>query len=372
MAMLICSAFALGCESGVEESTGGVPVVVLDRYELNVDGNGGDMPIYYGVENPIKGERPVATTTADWITPLQTEATKIVLRVAANSDPEPREAIVTVTYKNIERPIRIFITQDKAVLDEFHFEVLNVTYKSCTVRYTPADETIQYMANIIDREYFNYSGVSTEEAFIQAEMANYLSVAKQYEMTLEELMQNLSPQLVYTGEAVRQFDGMQHGGKYLIYSYGVTFSGNSYDITTPIHYTLVELPMPTMYDVKFNLHTTVQSTGTATLAVSPKGWDGYYNVQVAPDDSLYYVPPGESPSEFVIRALANAFYNSARSYMAQGNNASKFLHSHCYQGEKRLDLQLEPGKRYMIIVFAVESEDGAIPVMRSMPTIDHI
>lgn len=372
MAMLMAMTIAFGCENEVEQGTGGVPVVVLDRYELNVDGNGGDMIIYYGVENAIKGQNPVVTTTAEWITPLEVEASKIILRIATSYEMEERQAIVNVAYKGMEKSVRIYVTQDKAVLDKFRFEVSNVTYKSCTVRYTPADKSMQYMANVIDREYFNYSGVSTEEAFIQAEMANYLSVAEHYAMTLEELMQNISPQLIYTDEAVREFDGMQHGGKYVVYSYGVNFSGNSYDVTTPIHYTVVELPMPTMYDVSFNLQTSVQSGGAATLTVSPEGWDGYYNVQIAPDDSLYYVPEGDTPSEFVIRALANAFYTSARSYMLQGNSADKFLSARCYRGEQRLNLQLEQNKRYMIIVFAVESEDGAIPVMRSMPSIDHI
>lgn len=372
MMMLAAAAIVAGCESGEETNTGGVPNVILDRYELNVDGNGGDMSIYYGVENAIKGEKPVVKSTADWITPLEVESTKIVLRVATNNDPEQRQAIVNVTYKNMKQPIRIYVTQDKAMLNWFSFEVSDITYKSCTVRYTPTDKTMQYMANVIDREYFNYSGVSTEEAFIQAEMSNYLTIAKSYGMTLEELMQNTTPQLIYTDEAVRTFDGMQHGGKYVVYSYGVTFSNNSYDVTTPIHYTLVELPMPTFYDVNFRLQTKVESTGSAILTISPKDWDGYYNVQIAPDDSLYYVNPGETTDAFVIRALANAFYNNARSYMVQGNSAEKYMSSHCYIGEQRLSIQLEPGKRYMIIVFAVESEDGAIPVMRSMPSIDHI
>lgn len=371
MVLIMAAMVMVGCEGGDTNTNGGTPVIMLDRTQLNVDGNGGDMVIYYSVDNAVKGVGIKVSSRVDWVEVKSTKDSRIVLAVAKNTSINARETIVTVDYEGMERSVFITINQDKAILDMFSFEVTDVTYMGCKVRYTPVDDSMQYMANIIDKEYFTYSGVDTEEAFIQAEMDNYLKTAEYYQVTLEELMDMLTPQLIYTGETVREFANMQHSGKYVIYSYGVNFSGNEYEVTTPIHHTIIELPMPSMYDVTFNLVATWTSSG-ATLSITPENWDGYYNIQIAPSDSLYYAPEGEALSELTIRSLANAFYKSARSAIAQGTTPEKFLASTCYKGYNQLPLAIERGRKYMIIVFAVESEEGAIPVMRSIPSVTYL
>ena len=83
--------------------------------------------------------------------------------------------------------------------------------------------------------------------------------------------------------------------------------------------------------------------------------------------ALYYVEEGNAPADYIVRGMGNSFYNQARSYMSKGESADKFLKSICYSGSKQITVQLEGGQRYMLILFAVESTDGSIPVMRSMP-----
>ena len=241
----------------------------------------------------------------------------------------------------------------------------------CTVSYKPLDKNRPYMANIIDAEYFKQSGVGQDIAFVDKEMESYLALAQRNNMTLEELMGRVSPQLVYTGDAERQFVGMQPGASYVIYSYGIEFSGNSYTMTTPMHSTIVELPMPEMYDVSFNINCNM-SGNTATINIDPGDWSGYYSVQIAPDDSLHYIEPGTPMVEGAIKNLANKFYTNARNAMKAGSSAEQYLRSNCYTGIRSLNVQLQSGKKYMIIVFAVESTDGEVPVMRSMPSFYYI
>lgn len=371
-ALVAVAAVMVGCESEGATSNGGTPVVTLERTTLNVDGNGGDMMIYYSVENAVKGVELEVSSRVDWVEVKSVKNSTIVLSISKNMTAIPRETLVEVDYEGIERTLFVIIKQDQAILDMFSFEVSDVTYNSCKVRYIPSDDNILYMANIIDKEFFSYSGITTEEAFIETEMKNYIRIAEEYGMTLAELMSNVNPQLVYRGEAMRAFSGMQHSGKYVIYSYGVIFDQNNYEITTPVHYTLVELPMPSMYDVKFSLQASWSASGSATLSVDPGDWNGYYSIQIAPEDSLYYSPQGGPISALTIRSLANAFFNNARTSMAQGVSPEMFLASTCYKGFGQYPLALDGNKRYMIIVFAVESEDGAIPVMRSIPTVVYI
>ena len=374
LATLLCAIAAImtSCEGDTTPTPGNEPTLELDCYELNVDGNGGDIALFYALHNPIKNEKLQVASNVDWIALKSIERGKIIIKVDESDELETRHGIVTISYKYMERPVRVYIAQDKMLMDDFTFSVSDVTYNSCTVTYMPQDDSTPYMANIIDKQYFTNSGVSTAEEFIAAEMNNYKAIAAANKLSLEQLMSNVSPQLIYKGDAVRKFAGMQHGNSYVAYSYGVTFDGDNYTVTTPIYHTIVELPMPTMYtDVDFNVSSKLTSNYVVDLNITPSGWDGHYYIQIAPDDSLYYVSPGANPESFIIKALANSFFVTARGYMQKGSTAEQFLNSYCYMGSKQISLQLDSGKRYMVIVFAVESEEGAIPVMRSMPVFSY-
>ncbi len=351
--------------------SGVAPTMELDIYSLSVTGEGGDIPIFYAVTNPIKGEKPEVKSNVDWITPIDINSYQIMLRIAESDSSEERIGFVTISYKNMEKPVRVYITQDKQLLNDFKFTVSEVTYKSCKVKYSPRNQQRPYMANIIDSEYFKQTGITDGAVFVANEMESYLALAQRHNMTLEELMQNVSPQLIYSGEAEREFVGMQPGATYTIYSYGIEFHNNSYTMTTPLHTSIVDIPMPAMYDVSFKVSATL-SNGTATISVMPEDWNGYYAIQIAPEDNLLYIPEGEKLNEYAIKSIASNFYTNARNAMKSGYSAEQYLKVNCYSGTKTVNLQLSTGKKYMIIVFAVESKDGEVPVMRSMPVIKYL
>lgn len=347
------------------------PKMELDTYELNVDGGGGDIPIFYAVRNAIKGAQPEVISTANWVKIKEITSSTIVLSIAPSDINEERFASVTIKYQGMKPDLRVSILQDKQLLNKFRFECTDLTYNSCTVKYFPTDKSIPYMANIIDAEYFKQTGTTDMNVFIEAEMNNYRSIAERNQMTLEELMGRVSPQLIYTGDAERSFAGMKHGSQYVVYSYGVTFKGNEYSLLTPMHQTMIEIPMPEMLDASFGI--TSQISGTmANITITPKNWDGYYNVQIAPDYSMYYITPGSNPSEGLFKSLASYFYDNARKTMANGTSVEQFLKANCYKGNKQINVTLEADRKYMVYVFAVASEDGAIPVMRSTPNYAYL
>ena len=357
------------CEPQIDPNN--PPTMELDIYQLNVTGEGGDIPIFYTVTNPVRGAMPEVKTNVDWITPIDINSYQIMLRIAESDAPTERMGFVTINYRGMEKSLRVYVTQDKQPLNDFKFSVSDVTYKSCKVKYSPRDQRRPYMANIIDSEYFKQTGITDGAVFVANEMESYLSLAKRYNMTLEELMQNVSPQLIYNGEAEREFVGMQPGATYTIYSYGVEFQGNNYTMTTPLHTAIVDIPMPTLYDATFNV-TAAISNGTATISVTPENWDGYYAIQIAPEDNLLYTPPGENLNNYTIKSIASSFYTNARNAMKSGYSAEQYLKANCYRGTKSINMQLTSGKKYMVIVFAVESNEGEVPVMRSMPVIKYL
>ncbi len=373
--IVVFASLTISCDkasdSFADSGSGNIANLKLDTYTLNIDGGGGDIPLYYVLSNPVKGGKFEVVSTEKWVSLKEVTKTTIVLRIEASNISEERFAMVTIKYPNLDTPAKVTILQDRQKLNKFSFEISDVTYKSCTVKYKPLDKNHPYMANIIDAEYFKQSGVSNGALFVETEMSNYRALAERNNMTLEELMGRVSPQLIYVGDAERQFVGMQPGATYVVYSYGITFSGNSYELTTPVHSTIVEIPMPEMYDAKFNINCNMSGT-TASITIDPTNWTGYYSVQIAPDDSLYYIEPGSQMTDGAIKSLATKFYISARNAMKGGASAEQYLRANCYTGFRTLDVQLQTNKRYMIIVFAVESKDGEVPVMRSMPSILYI
>ena len=359
-----------GCE-GVNIDPNNPPTIELDIYNLNVTGEGGDIPVFYAVTNPVKGAKPEAKANVAWITPIEITDWSIMLRIAESDSSEERTGFVTISYPGMAKTVRVYVTQDKQPLNDFKFSVSDVTYKSCKVKYMPRDTKRPYMANIIDSEYFKQTGITDGTVFVANEMESYLALAQRHNMTLEDLMQNVSPQLIYSGEATREFTGMQPGATYTIYSYGVEFHGNSYTMTTPLHTSIVDIPMPSMYNATFNVSATM-SNGTATISVTPDNWDGYYAIQIAPEDNLLYIPPGESLNDYAIKSIASNFYTNARNAMKSGYTAEQYLKANCYSGYKSINMQLSSGKKYMVIVFAVESKEGEVPMMRSMPVIKYL
>ena len=374
---LVIALFAVlgvGCEkesAGNEYDPNNPPVMVLDTYQLNIDGGGGDIPLFYALQNPISGASPEIVCSETWISLKEVTATQIMLKIEPNDKDVERFASLLVKYPYMEKSLRVNVLQDKRILNMFRFEVTNLDYNSCTVKYMPTDKGMQYMANIIDAEYFKQSGINDMSLFIDAEMSNYRSIAERNHMTLEELMGRVTPQLIYKGDAVRSFENMKHGSKYVVYSYGVTFKGNEYTITTPMHQTFIELPMPDMYNASFTISSQM-SGNMASITITPKNWDGYYNVQIAPDDSLYYIEPGSNPNDGLIRNMASYFYDSARKAMLNGASVEQFLNSSCYKGPRQINITLDSSKRYMVYVFAVQSEGGSIPVMRSVPSFIYL
>ena len=372
LACVVVVQLFLGCEP-LDQAPEGEAIVKLDVYELYVTGEGGEIPIFYGVENPRSGARPNVQSNVDWITVKSVTSTTILLNVAPSDVSEERFGFVTITYDGMAKSIKVPVVQDEQVLNYFSFEVSDVTHTSCTVKYIPKQSGVMFMANIIDSAYFTQSGITDMNQFVEAEMANYLALAAQYEITLQYLLEEAaSPRPVFMREATRSFSGMKAGGTYVAYAYGLELNGNEYKITIPLHQTTVTLPMSTMYDVSFNISSQMSSSGTASIIVSPINWSGYYYVSIIPDSSVFYIPKGESINEYTLRAMGDDFYKRARQAMQSGISVEGFLNSNCYVGSRTFNLAVSGGSKYMVAVFAVESENGAIPTMCSVPAISYL
>ena len=372
--LLLCAVVSplfVGCESKESEPVE-APVMVLDTDHLSVEGGGGEVPIFYTMQNARKGVLPSVKSNVEWMTVKSIASSYIMLDVEASDIDEERAGVVTISYTGMKRSLKVYVTQSKQPLNKFSFEVFDVTHNSCSVKYIPQQSGGYFMANIIDSEYFVKSGIYDMDDFIYAEMSNYLALAAQHNITLESLLtEKVSPQLIFDDEAIRHYKGMQSGATYVAYAYGLELKDNEYTVTIPLHQVSIDIPMSTVYDVSFRISPQIRG-GVLTVAIEPNGWRGYYTVNLIPENSLYYIPQGEYITEYTFRAMSNEFYQRARKAMQSGMSAETFLHSQCYIGSQSVTTPVESGTNYMIVVYAVESVDGAIPTVCSMASVAYI
>ena len=358
-----------GCEQLVEMPTE-QPVMELDVYELYVTGSVGDVPIFYGIQNARPGVNPEVRSGVEWVSVKEVANGTIMLYVEPSDIDEERLGFIFIDYEGMEKSLKVSIVQSKQVYDFFKFEVVESTHTTCTVKYIPKQNGKMYMANVIDSAYFAQSGIYDMNQFIELEMANYLNIAAQHEMKLEYLLtEAVNPQMLFTEEATRSFANMQPGATYVVYAYGVEFDGDNYSVTIPCQTLSVTLPNSQYYDAVFTVSPQVSNSGLASVAVTPKNWSGYYAVSVIPDSSVYYIPKGERMSEATLKAMSNDFYKRARQAIQDGASVEGYLKSSCFTGSQMFSISLSGGSKYMVAVYAVESINGAIPVMCSIPTI---
>ena len=99
--LILCGVVAqlfVSCEM-LEQAPEGEAFVTLDVYELNVTGGGGDIPIFYAVENPRPGARPEVMSNVALITVKEITSSMIMLTIAPSNVSEERFGFVTISYK---------------------------------------------------------------------------------------------------------------------------------------------------------------------------------------------------------------------------------------------------------------------------------
>lgn len=359
---------SIGCENNEQPENNGAVSISLERNNIVVGGEGSDLMIPYTVTNPQAGVSVVAECEESWVTNIVVYDKIISCTILPSDVRELRTARIKLTYPNSNAGASIFIEQEEMILDRIAITTGNLTHNCCDLIFTPVDSELRYVSNIIAIEYFTSSGISDEQTFIDEELKYMTTVAQSMNITLEEYLTKAG--LLSTGPITKYCSNLVPGSKYVVYAYGLDIDGNEYTMTVPIHHIVLSMPMPELHDISFAVNAT--NTGEQMrFNITPDSWDGYYTVQVVSPGSIYYVEPGEQIPSTVVKALNTTFFTQARTAMAQGIDAESYMEKHCYRGKSHVNVAVESGLRYMMVIFAVKSDDGLVPVMYSMPQIQY-
>lgn len=369
---LLTTLFVASCGSDNDEPQ--TPVVtdpseiVVTPTEYSIAAEGGALSIDYTILNGTEGTTLKVQSEAEWVEVASITASSIELTVAANDLYESRSTTLRLTYEGAKESLNITLTQHGKALDSFAIEISDLRYNGFTMSVTPKDEEMLYVISTISTEYFRMSGIKDAETFISKEMENFKELAKSNKMSLEELLWH--NKLAGLGSTARTYSGMAPLSQYVAYCYGVEIDDDdSYIVTTPIHHEVVNIPMPTLDKASF-VAKFEPGAESVRMEVIPTDWNSYYYIQMAPETSLVYIEQGEELNESRFKRMSDSFHALASGIMRKGSTAENFLRSYCYTGSQNLTIDgLKSNTRYMAIIFAVRSDDGAIPVICSEPTL---
>lgn len=186
-----------GCKEDVQEQE--EPVSETDfnlgRNVVEMSAEGGEASVPYFIDNPIEGMDLAVDYDADWLSDFDwSSGEEIVFNVAAMSlDDDFREAVVTVSYGDIERTFSVSQTSGE---DAFTIEVDRARTVSVWVKVQPADPEMKYWVNIMETEKFN-SYASGEEVF-EADMAKWTEIAQGLGMSLSDFLLGQFEYTTYT------------------------------------------------------------------------------------------------------------------------------------------------------------------------------
>lgn len=248
---------------------------------------------------------------------------------------------------------------------DFEFENISSDYVSFSLDILPKDKASEYIVFMSDKRYFEVNGITTQEALIEDDVIYFREYAAAANLGLREFLTKAG--WLVTGDKIG-YGGinLMPATEYVVYCYGVEFTGDYYTVTTDVNYTVVSTTAPRLESINFDVECTVEGN-ILNVAVTPEdGYDGLYYVYVADAMSPGYVIQGNELTDELLVDMRNHIFTMFRGYVVGDGKAPA---SFCMRGATDISHRLMPNINYMVSVFAVS--DDQVPVMCSQPVIEH-
>ncbi len=183
---------------------------------------GGTVRIEYEIENPAEGGGTISAVSLDtWVHSFDTSKAGEISFTADPSAGEMRIANVTLSYPNA-KDVTVTVMQNAPEIPAltFDIQVPSKDGSSAVVTWTPSDNSVSYLAMVVEKSIFD--GYATEAEYIQSDIEYIQWLASQNEMTFSEVL----AQLLTTGPSGEQtIDGLKSDTDYYAYAYGMTAEG---------------------------------------------------------------------------------------------------------------------------------------------------
>lgn len=279
-----------GCKEDAQEQE--EPVSETDfnlgRNVVEMSAEGGEASVPYFIDNPIEGMDLSVDYEADWLNGFDwSSGEEIVFNVEAMGlDDDFREAVVTVSYADIERTFSVSQTSGE---DAFTLEIVRARPLSIWLSVEALDPDMKFWINIMETE--KYKSYSSDQELFEADMEMWKQIAEAQGGTLNEFLlsqfeytEYLSPYHMLIASYGRNYEAeyeVRPGVSYTAYCYGMNSKGERLsriyeaEATTP-DFTLTD---GTEYDMSVSVN-----GSEITMAVTPSADVTYYREAVIYED----------------------------------------------------------------------------------------
>lgn len=311
------------------------PSLKLSQTELAVSAAGGQVSLDYTLENAVEGTtiavEPVEAV--DWISDIDVAvAGKITLTVAKNETEESRKAEFNVAYPGFDGEVSFAVVQEPAEPQPAPFEITvkDVQTSSITFDIIPLDKEMDYIFFVSPTEYV--AGFPNDDDLFNDDMTYFESEG----IALEGI--------IVKGDMIDHVESpVLPATAFTVYAYGI-------DIETKTRLTDIvreetETNEIETIDVDFKVDLNVNGAA-ATLTVDPGTYSGWYYV-----DILEGLDPEQGD---MLTACYQLYLNDIALYLGMGMDPETILMVSGYRGVFTDTFNLEPEKKYTVVVFALD------------------
>lgn len=367
--LLLCTLFVTLACSNEQPDAIDSPTITPERYSFDVGKEGGRYQLAYALTNPIVGAPLVADSDAAWITAIDVTTEGVVAFVVeCNDTPDERTATITLRYPSAVAFPEVEVRQAATTTTALNMAITNIDYSECTVEVIPESDDAPYIIMMAEKAYFASLNIESVDDLVSSD-ETYFSTLKGEDVSLEEFLPKSN--LERRGRTTQRWAELSPAKEYVIYAYGIDVVGDSYRRTTPVYHKIVESRLPERESVAFDVDIVAEGP-EVSVTVIPEVWDGYYMVQFVEDTEAGFVPEGESFSADREVALAESFFYVAdHLYYFEELTAEEVMQRVGHIGTVTIADTLNANHTYMVMVYAIASDEGRVPMVVSSPIVDY-
>ena len=246
--------------------------------------------------------------------------------------------------------------------NEFAFENIATRHTRFIVDIRPEDKEMEYVVLFAEKKHLMMNNIDTREELLEHDRQYIEELARKSELSVEEFLSDIG--WLAKGDMVGYGAvDLYPDTEYVVYCYGVSIEGDSYEATTPVNYTVMRTTTPEFIDVKFDIEGSAGSR-IATININPIDYNGLYYSYIVDESDSYFVHEGMEVTNEHIEHYRNRAYDEFNELInIQGLHAGAF----CHNGAVTLKERLQANTKYQVVLFAVSDEPT--PLLCSKPAI---
>ena len=298
------------------------PEIVFAKESLDVPAEGGPFQIEYTIENPVANATLSAKCNDSWITDIDTKTAGVIsFNVTKNETAEKREAIIEVSYADIQPAPSFTVKQAARPEEAFTITISDITTKTFRTTVRPGDQEMYYLLNIIPSRAA--ADFKTDDELYQYDIDFYTDMD-----ATGSGWQSWAQEYLEQGTiADRLIENMEPDTEYLVYAYGV--DPITIERLTPISKKTLTTLAPQTIDTKFDIQIVSTEGLNIDVLVKANGYDGRFVAKI------YGSVDAADTDATVLEKISESWIDNVKIYGWMGYTAEMILSQYTFQQSRK-------------------------------------